>query len=103
MVVDAVSKPLELDRRELVPPTGLREFWYPALLAKKVGRKPVKMRLLGEELCFFRDEDGKVAALWDVCPHRGPASRQGTTTIAERSPAPTTAGPSTGAATAWRC
>ena len=37
MVVDAVSKPLELDRRELVPPTGLREFWYPALLAKQVG------------------------------------------------------------------
>ena len=65
MVVDAVSKPLELDRRELVPPTGLREFWYPALLAKKVGRKPVKMRLLGEELCFFRDEDGKVAAAHD--------------------------------------
>ena len=77
MVVDAVSKPLELDRRDLVPSTGLREFWYPALLAKKVGRKPVKLRLLGEELCFFRDDSGKVAALWDVCPHRGASLSQG--------------------------
>ena len=23
--------------------------------------------MLGEELCFFRDDKGQVAALWDVC------------------------------------
>jgi nitrite reductase/ring-hydroxylating ferredoxin subunit len=71
MAVDLLRKPVELDRRELVPPSGLRDFWYPALLAKKVGRKPVKLHLLGEDLCFFRDAAGQVAALWDVCPHRG--------------------------------
>ena len=77
MVVDAIRKPLGLDRRDLVPSQGLREFWYPAISARQVGRKPVKLKMLGEELCLFRDKDGKVAALWDVCPHRGASLAEG--------------------------
>jgi len=73
----STTKQTDLDRRALAPPTGLRDFWYPALLDKKVGRKPVRLRMLGEELCFFRGQDGKVAALWDVCPHRGASLSQG--------------------------
>jgi len=71
------AKRTDLDRRQLAPPEGLRDFWYPALLDSKVGKKPVRLKMLGEELCFFRDEHGNVAALWDVCPHRGASLAQG--------------------------
>jgi phenylpropionate dioxygenase-like ring-hydroxylating dioxygenase large terminal subunit len=60
------------DRRSLVPPLGLREYWYVALPAEDVGtKKPVGLRLLGTDLVFFRDKDDEVQALWDYCPHRG--------------------------------
>ena len=77
MVIDALRQTLELDRRDLVPPQGLRDFWYPAIEGQKVGKKPVKLQMLGQELCFFRGGDGKVAALWDVCPHRGASLSEG--------------------------
>ena len=67
----------DLDRRLLAPPTGLHDFWYPALRDSKVGGKPLRLRMLGEELCFFRDEHDQVAAIWDVCPHRGASLSQG--------------------------
>ena len=60
------------DRRQQVPPLGLREYWYPALPAFRVPKKkPLYWRMLGEEVAFFRDENGEVAAVNDVCPHRG--------------------------------
>src|SRR5688572_8251064 len=66
------------DRRSLIPPLGLREYWYPALPARAVGwRKPVGLRMLGEDLVFFRDTAGEVQALLDVCPHRGVALSEG--------------------------
>ena len=62
----------EDDRRTLLPADGLREYWYPSLPDKDVGRKkPVGLKLLGEDLVFFRDTKGEVQALWDYCPHRG--------------------------------
>jgi phenylpropionate dioxygenase-like ring-hydroxylating dioxygenase large terminal subunit len=68
------------DRRQLIPALGLREYWWPALPSSKVptGRKPIYWKMLGEELAFFRDEYGKVAAISDVCPHRGASMSQGT-------------------------
>ena len=65
------TKRTDLDRRQLAPALGLREFWYPAILDKKVGKKPIQLQMLGEELCFFRIEQGEVSALSDICPHRG--------------------------------
>jgi phenylpropionate dioxygenase-like ring-hydroxylating dioxygenase large terminal subunit len=60
------------DRRSLIPPKGLREYWYPALPAKAIGKKkPVGLKLLGEDVTLFRDTNGEVQALWDYCPHRG--------------------------------
>ena len=60
------------DRRSLIPAEGLREYWYPAMPAKDVSwKKPVGLRLLNEELVFFKDAKGEVQALWDYCPHRG--------------------------------
>ena len=60
------------DLRPLIPPLGLKEYWYPAIQAKRVGkRKPVRLKLLGGYLALFRGKDGSIAALGDVCPHRG--------------------------------
>lgn len=53
------------------PRLGFREYWYPAVEARRVGRRPVRLTMLGDEIVFFRDGDGKVAALRDWCPHRG--------------------------------
>ena len=71
------TKRTDLDRRQLAPALGLGEFWYPAILDKKVGKKPIRLQMLGEELCFFRNEQGEVSALSDICPHRGASLSQG--------------------------
>jgi nitrite reductase/ring-hydroxylating ferredoxin subunit len=65
------------DIRPLVPSLGLREYWYPALPAKRVGRKPLFWKMLGDELVLFRDKRGEVVALSDVCPHRGSSLSEG--------------------------
>lgn len=60
------------DWRTMVPATGLKEYWYPAIRDKDVGLgKPVFLKMLGEDLCLFRGKSGKVAALANSCPHRG--------------------------------
>ncbi len=66
------------DRRRLIPPLGLREYWYPALPARRVKRsRPLYWRMLGEELALFRAADGSVAAVSDICPHRGASMSRG--------------------------
>ena len=60
------------DLRSKIPPLGHREYWYPALPAKDVKRnKPSVLRMLGEDIVFFRGKDGSIKALKDACPHRG--------------------------------
>ena len=56
---------------DMVPELGYREYWYPAVEDKLIGRKPVALRLLDDQVVFFRDTENKVAALTDTCPHRG--------------------------------
>src|SRR4029450_3401662 len=64
--------------RPLIPKLGLRNYWYPAIEDRKVGsRKPVKVALLGEEICLCRGATGAVAAIQDVCPHRGARLSEG--------------------------
>jgi phenylpropionate dioxygenase-like ring-hydroxylating dioxygenase large terminal subunit len=50
---------------------GFRNYWYPVMFARTLGRGPRPAMVLGEELCFMRDVDGKVYAVSDRCPHRG--------------------------------
>jgi len=59
------------DLRQAIPAVGLREYWYPALQDRSVGKKPVGMKILGDDIVFFRGETGEVAALANTCPHRG--------------------------------
>ena len=56
---------------------GFKNYWYPICLAKEVGKRPVTIAMLGEQLALFRRGD-KVFALRDECAHRGipPLSRQ---------------------------
>src|SRR3954454_14844871 len=56
---------------DLVPPLGYREYWYPGIHDNLVKNKPISLKMLGEDLVFFRDEKGEVKALSDYCPHRG--------------------------------
>lgn len=57
--------------KALIPALGLAEYWYPGLLARKVGRRPVGLKMLGRPLVFFRGKDGQVVAASNTCPHRG--------------------------------
>lgn len=59
------------DLRSKIPPLGHKEYWYPALPDKDIKKKPQVLRMLGEDLVFFRGTDGQVKALKDACPHRG--------------------------------
>ncbi|WP_213453529.1 Rieske 2Fe-2S domain-containing protein [Rhizomonospora bruguierae] len=49
---------------------GLRNYWYPVGWADGIGRKPVPIKLLGEEIVLVREGD-RIYALHDRCPHRG--------------------------------
>jgi len=60
------------DLRDKIPVLGLKEYWYPAVMDRKVGwHKPVYIKMLGEDICLFRGKSGKVVALTNACPHRG--------------------------------
>jgi len=51
----------------------LRQYWMPAALTDELeGERPVvPVRLLGEDLTLFRNEDGTLGLIDRHCPHRG--------------------------------
>lgn len=59
-----------------IPEQGFRNYWYPVMLASELGKRPIKRRLLGEDIAFWRD-GGKVNAIADRCPHRGASISRG--------------------------
>ncbi|MBM3939894.1 MAG: Rieske 2Fe-2S domain-containing protein [SAR202 cluster bacterium] len=66
------------DIRHLIPKLGLRNYWYPLITAKRVPkRRPIQLRLLGEDLVVFRDKRGEAVTLTDICPHRGARLSEG--------------------------
>lgn len=51
----------------------MRSHWIPGLLSEEVlepDGKPVRVRLLGQNLVVFRDSEGKLGVLDELCPHR---------------------------------
>lgn len=51
----------------------MRQHWVPALLSEEIAEpdgKPVRVRVLGENLVAFRDSEGRVGVLDELCPHR---------------------------------
>src|SRR5262245_8870937 len=59
-----------------MPEQGFRNYWYPVMLAKDLDTGPVRRRLLGEDIAFWRD-GGKVHGIADRCPHRGASLSRG--------------------------
>src|SRR3972149_2009894 len=52
----------------------MRRYWLPALLSSELpdpDSAPVRVKLLCENLVAFRDSNGRVGLLDEVCPHRG--------------------------------
>ncbi len=72
---------LTKELNELVTQTGpgtpggnlMRRYWQPVLLAEELppGGAPIPVRLLGEDLVAFRDEQGQPGLLRLHCSHRG--------------------------------
>jgi len=59
------------DPRTEIPELGFRDYWYPVVgLEKLRRRRPVRVRLLGDDLCVFQGRSGP-AVISDICPHRG--------------------------------
>lgn len=50
--------------------SGLRNYWYPVFKSRQLRRKPIAVKLFGENVVFVRDQ-GRAYALADHCPHRG--------------------------------
>lgn len=74
----SADKRVRLGLRDRIPPAGLREYWYPVVADRKVPRRrPVRRKVLGEDLVLFRAEDGQVAALSNWCSHRNASLAQG--------------------------
>ena len=51
----------------------MRRYWIPALLARELPEPdcpPVRVRLLGEDLVAFRDTQGRIGLVDELCPHR---------------------------------
>src|SRR5216683_7714474 len=51
----------------------MRRYWVPALLASELPEPdcpPVRVKLLGEDLVAFRDTEGRIGLIDELCPHR---------------------------------
>lgn len=48
-----------------------------AALSQNIGKEPVGVEMLSEKLVLFRNNEGKVVAINDVCPHRGAPLHKG--------------------------
>lgn len=59
---------------------GFADVWTPVLLARRLGRKPLRVVVAGEPVVLFRDGRGGLGALLDRCPHRGVALSLGRVT-----------------------
>jgi len=49
----------------------IKNMWYVALSSKEVGSKPVGVVRFGERLVLWRDTEGSVECISDICCHRG--------------------------------
>ncbi len=55
----------------------LRRYWHPLGFVKELKTRPVRRRLLGEDLVLFRDDRGRLGILGLRCPHRGTSLEYG--------------------------
>ena len=48
----------------------MRRFWHPVAYERELGKVPLRVRALGEDLVVFRNLEGEVACLHLHCAHR---------------------------------
>src|SRR6266498_5962046 len=64
-----------LTRRDPETPCGelLRRYWQPVALSEELPKDsaPLKVRIFGEDLVLFRDDQGRPGLLGLHCSHRG--------------------------------
>jgi len=56
-----------------------RRYWLPFATAAELGARPVRLRILGEDLVAFRDGTGTPGLLQERCMHRGTSLYYGKT------------------------
>lgn len=71
MTATSTAKSIAPERVERYVNRGIRNAWYPVLPSWRVKDAPVGITRLSENIVLWRDNDGKVHALEDRCPHRG--------------------------------
>ncbi len=49
----------------------LKNTWYVACQADEITDKPLGRKICNEAMVFYKNAEGKVAAVQDFCPHRG--------------------------------
>ncbi|MBT5496774.1 MAG: Rieske 2Fe-2S domain-containing protein, partial [Alphaproteobacteria bacterium] len=49
----------------------MRRYWHPIEMSERLGERPVKVRVLGEDLILFRDASGSPGLITPRCIHRG--------------------------------
>jgi nitrite reductase/ring-hydroxylating ferredoxin subunit len=49
---------------------SLLDHWHPVLQSQRLRAEPVGVRLAGRSLVLFRDNEHRIGALEDICPHR---------------------------------
>ena len=49
----------------------LRRYWHPIALINELKTRPLRRRILGEDLVLFRDDKGRLGLLKLRCSHRG--------------------------------
>ena len=47
-----------------------RRYWHPVSLSSEVGKNPIPLKILGEELVLFRTINGELGLVHKHCPHR---------------------------------
>lgn len=57
----------------------LKNLWYAIEWSNAVSDKPIKAKILGQDLVLYRDVAGKAIAMSDLCVHRGAALSDGWT------------------------
>lgn len=55
----------------------LKNFWYAVELSSDITSKPKGITVLGQQFALYRNSEGRVVALSDLCVHRGGALSDG--------------------------
>jgi phenylpropionate dioxygenase-like ring-hydroxylating dioxygenase large terminal subunit len=69
---DSPGPNLHLTQVRRGTPSGeyLRRFWMPVAYLSELGKVPLRVRALGEDLVVFKDLSGRIGALQLNCCHR---------------------------------